>query len=156
MDYRLLLFEDDKYTERVVDGKSLGDVTPFVVPLMKRERQNLYFQASTKRLLQEEASCKIGNAASCVIRPNSETPYTVITGRSLESHGEVYVNGEKVAVADLTPGDKILIGETEFIYHEEWLEICGVCGETYETDLISYIGKPERFEDFQYTSVHLE
>ena len=29
MDYRLLLFEDGKYTERVVDGKSLGDVTPF-------------------------------------------------------------------------------------------------------------------------------
>ncbi len=29
MDYRLLLFEDDKYTERVIDGKSLGDVTLF-------------------------------------------------------------------------------------------------------------------------------
>ena len=29
MDYRLLLFEDDKYTERVIDRKSLGDVTPF-------------------------------------------------------------------------------------------------------------------------------
>ena len=51
-------------------------------------------------------------------------------------------------MAELTPGDKILIGETEFIYHEEWIEICGVCGETYETDLISYIGKPERFDDF--------
>ena len=27
MDYRLLLFEDDKYTERVIDGESLGEVT---------------------------------------------------------------------------------------------------------------------------------
>ncbi len=45
---------------------------------------------------------------------------------------------EKVAVADLNPGDKILIGETEFIYHLKRSEVCGVCGETYETGLISY------------------
>ena len=55
---------------------------------------------------------------------------------------------KKLQWQSLLQGDKILIGETEFIYHEEWLEICGVCGETYETDLISYIGKPERFDDF--------
>lgn len=149
MDYRLLLFEDDKYTERVIDRKSLGDVTPFCRAINEAGETELVLPSQYEALsIRGKQVVKIGNAASCVIRPNSETPYTVITGRSLESHGEVYVNGEKVAVADLTPGDKILIGETEFIYHEEWLEICGVCGETYETDLISYIGKPERFEDF--------
>lgn len=149
MDYRLLLFEDDKYTERVIDRKSLGDVTPFCRAINEAGETELVLPSQYEALATRgKQVVKIGNASSCSIRPNSETPYTVITGRSLESHGEVYVNGEKVAVADLTPGDKILIGETEFIYHEEWLEICGVCGETYETDLISYIGKPERFDDF--------
>lgn len=149
MDYRLLLFEDGKYTERVVDGKSLGDVTPFCRAINEEGETELVLPKQYEALsIRGKQVVKIGNAASCVIRPNSETPYTVITDRSLESHGEVYVNGEKVAVAELTPGDKILIGETEFIFHEEWIEICGVCGETYETDLISYIGKPERFEDF--------
>ena len=149
MDYRLLLFEDDKYTERVIDGKSLGEVTLFCRAINEAGETELVLPSQYEALATRgKQVVKIGNASSCSIRPNSETPYTVIIGRSLESHGEVYVNGEKVAVADLTPGDKILIGETEFIYHEEWLEICGVCGETYETDLISYIGKPERFDDF--------
>ncbi len=104
----------------MVDGKSLGDVTHFVVPLMKRERPELALQASTKRLLQGNKLAKIGNTASCVIRPNSRNAlHRHNTDRSLESHGEVYVNGEKVAVADLTQ-EIGLIGETEFIYHEEW------------------------------------
>lgn len=116
MDYRLLLFEDDKYTERVIDGKSLGEVTLFCRAINEAGETELALPSQYEALATRgKQVVKIGNAASCVIRPNSETPYTVITGRSLESHGEVYVNGEKVAVADLTPGDKILIGETEFI-----------------------------------------
>ena len=95
MDYRLLLFEDGKYTERVVDGKSLGDVTPFCRAINEEGETELVLPKQYEALsIRGKQVVKIGNAASCVIRPNSETPYTVITDRSLESHGEVYVNGE--------------------------------------------------------------
>lgn len=149
MNYRLLLFENEKYTEKIIDGKTLDEVAPFSRIINEDGEEQLILATEYEALsTRGRQVVKIGNDSSCTIRPASDTPYTVISGRHLESNGEVYVNGEKIAKAELIPGDKILVGVTEFIYHEEWLEICGICGTTYETELISYIGKPERFEDF--------
>lgn len=149
MNYRLLLFENEKYTEKIIDGKTLDEVAPFSRIINEDGEEQLILATEYEALsTRGRQVVKIGNDSSCTIRPASDTPYTVISGRHLESNGEVYVNGEKIAKAELIPGDKILVGVTEFIYHEEWLEICGICGTTYETELISCIGKPERFEDF--------
>ncbi len=53
---------------------------------------------------------------------------------------KVYVIGEKGKGS--YSGDKDLIMKLN-LYTTKSTEICGVCGETYETDLISYRQKPE-------------
>ncbi len=82
---------EDKYTERVMMESRLGEAIASFCRHTKRER---HFQARYEALYYKRKAS--GENREC----GADT-VPVITGRSLESHGEVYVNGEKVAVADL-------------------------------------------------------
>lgn len=152
MDYRILLFENDKYIERLIHTKE-GDETfeklYFSRRVDKEGREGLILPTEYEAISTAGRKIiKIGNDDSCVIRLTPNTPNVIINENILESDKEIFVNGRKASCASLTPGDKILIGTTELIYHKEWIEICGISGKTYETDLISYIGKPDRFDEY--------
>ena len=152
MDYRILLFENDKYIESLINTKE-GDETfeklYFSRRVDKEGREGLILPTEYEAISTAGRKIiKIGNDDSCVIRLTPNTPNVIINENILESDKEIFVNGRKASCASLTPGDKILIGTTELIYHKEWIEICGISGKTYETDLISYIGKPDRFDEY--------
>ncbi len=150
MDYRLLLFENDKYAERLVHGgEELKD--PVLFSLERNKQGHVFLLLPTEYdafSTRGETSIVIGNEESCTVRLTAEVPRVAIMGNALEADNEIFVNGRKMQSADLIPGDKLLIGNTEIIYHSDWIDICGEHGETYETELFTYINRPVRFEEY--------
>ena len=148
MDYRILLFENDKYTEHLIhSNEDSVDVFSYKIDAEGRTQLFLPTRYEAVSTLGREI-IKIGNDNSCMLRLMSKTPDVIIIGKNLKSDDYIFINGIKKVNAELVSGDKILIGTTEIIYHEGWLEICGICGNTFETDFVSYIKKPDRFDEY--------
>ena len=167
MRYRELVFEKDKYIERYIKSGADSDPAPFTFSKDETGRSvlvlpDVYEAFSTKGII----SLSIGSGKECDIRvlsankTNTEgvatknkkekdaAPKAVLRGAYIESRGGIYLNGKKTREAKLSPGDKLLIGICELIYHEDWLEICGILGESFETSLMTKTDKPERFDEF--------
>ena len=148
MDYRILLFENDKYTEHLIhSNEDSADVFSYKIDAEGRTQLFLPTRYEAVSTLGREI-IKIGNDNSCMLRLMSKTPDVIIIGKNLKSDDYIFINGIKKVNAELVSGDKILIGTTEIIYHDGWLEICGICGNTFETDFVSYIKKPDRFDEY--------
>ena len=149
MKHRILLFEKDRYIERRIRkgedtepasfsfGKDEGGRPFLILP-------DEYEALSTKGL----DTVTIGSGANCSIRARGIGSNVYINGSHVESPDGIYINGRKSAAAELSAGDKILIGTVEIIYHDDWLEVCGKAGENFETNLMTKIDRPERFDGF--------
>lgn len=156
MDYRILLFENDKYTEHLIhSNEDSVDVFSYNIDAEGRTQLFLPTRYEAVSTLGREI-IKIGNDNSCMLRLMSKTPDVIIIGKNLKSDDYIFINGIKKLNAELVSGDKILIGTTEIIYHEGWLEICGICGNTFETDFVSYIKNRIGLMNILYINVHRE
>ena len=149
MKYRLLLFDKDRYIERFINSDTEREIEPF--SFGKNEDGHIFLVLPNE---YEALSTKgrslitVGSDEKCNIRVQGLGVRATISDGNIRSDQNVYVNGIKTPNVSLVPGDKILIGTLEIIYHEDWLEICGVRGDTFDTDLMTKIDMPERFGEF--------